>query len=440
MEQKLKIAGQFDIEGTVSGIAPVGNGLINDTYSVTTAETNTPDYILQRINHHIFKDVELLQRNIQRVTDHIRAKLEASDESDIDRKALKLVPAKDGKLYHFDGENYWRMTVMIPRSVTHETMTPTLAEQTGMAFGNFQSQLSDLPEGALGETIPNFHNIEFRVEGFKESIARDSAGRLKDVQKLVEEILERAEVMCKAQQLYRAGRLPKRVTHCDTKVNNLLFDEQGKPLCVIDLDTTMPGFVLSDFGDFIRTGANTGAEDDPDLDNVSVNMDIFRAFSKGYIRSAGSFLTPTERELLPFGAKMLTYMQTVRFLTDYLDGDTYYKIKFPEHMPSSNCCRASKPTNKRCPITSHPCDNICLSPAKPILMVRFLAGIQFQKHRKGRPFGRPFSFRLTFTFLYSLYTPGRKNHPPLPRWMITESLSARSTVRRLSSPRFPGRD
>ena len=331
MEQKLKIAGQFDIEGTVSGIAPVGNGLINDTYSVTTAETNTPDYILQRINHHIFKDVELLQRNIQRVTDHIRAKLEASGKSDIDRKALKLVPAKDGKLYHFDGENYWRMTVMIPRSVTHETMTPALAEQTGMAFGNFQSQLSDLPEGALGETIPNFHNIEFRVEGFKESIARDSAGRLKDVQKLVEEILERAEVMCKAQQLYRAGRLPKRVTHCDTKVNNLLFDEQGKPLCVIDLDTTMPGFVLSDFGDFIRTGANTGAEDDPDLDNVSVNMDIFRAFAKGYVESTASFLTPVERENLPYGAQLLTYMQTVRFLADYLDGDNYYKINHPEH-------------------------------------------------------------------------------------------------------------
>ena len=331
MEQKLKIVGQFDIEGTVSGIAPVGNGLINDTYSVTTAETNTPDYILQRINHHIFKDVELLQRNIQRVTDHIRAKLEASGESDIDRKALKLIPAKDGKLYHFDGENYWRMTVMIPRSVTHETMTPDLAEQTGMAFGNFQSQLSDLPEGALGETIPNFHNIEFRVEGFKESIEKDSAGRLKDVRGLVDELLVRAEVMCKAQQLYREGKLSKRVTHCDTKVNNLLFDEQGKPLCVIDLDTTMPGFVLSDFGDFIRTGANTGAEDDANLDNVSVNMDICRAFSKGYIRSAGSFLTPTERELLPFGAKMLTYMQTVRFLTDYLDGDTYYKIKFPEH-------------------------------------------------------------------------------------------------------------
>ena len=331
MEQKLKIAGQFDIEGTVSGIAPVGNGLINDTYSVTTAETNTPDYILQRINHHIFKDVELLQRNIQRVTDHIRAKLEASGESDIDRKALKLVPAKDGKLYHFDGENYWRMTVMIPRSVTHETMTPALAEQTGMAFGNFQSQLSDLPEGALGETIPNFHNIEFRLEGFREVAARDPQGRLAGVRWMVDELLARADRMCLAQRLFRAGELPKRVTHCDTKVNNILFDEQDRPLCVIDLDTTMPGFVLSDFGDFIRTAANTGAEDDPDLDKVDVDMDIFRAFAKGYVESTASFLTPVERENLPYGAQLLTYMQTVRFLADYLDGDNYYKINHPEH-------------------------------------------------------------------------------------------------------------
>ena len=215
---------------------------------------------------------------------------------------------------------------------------------------------------------------------------------------------------------------------------------------MIDLDTTMPGFVLSDFGDFIRTGANTGAEDDPDLDNVSVNMDIFRAFSKGYIRSAGSFLTPTERELLPFGAKMLTYMQTVRFLTDYLDGDTYYKIKFPEHNLQRSYAQfkllQSIEAHEQRDVRLHriPVITSAYPPAKPILMVRFLAGIQFQKHRKGRPFGRPFSFRLTFTFLYSLYTPGRKNHPPLPRWMITESLSARSTVRRLSSPRFPGRD
>ncbi len=331
MEQLLQPVKQFAIKGTPSGVILVGNGLINDTYGITTTEADAPDYILQRINHHIFRDVELLQRNILRVTDHIRAKLEASGERDIDRKVLKLVPARDGKLYHFDGENYWRMTVMISRSVTYETITPDLAELTGMAFSNFQSQLSDLPEGALGETIPNFHNIEFRIEGFKESVTRNSVGRLDGVRWLVDELFGRAEAMSMAQRLYREGKLPKRVTHCDTKVNNLLFDEQGNPLCVIDLDTTMPGFVLSDFGDFIRSGANTGAEDDPNLDNVSVDMDIFRAFAKGYIRGARNFLTPTERELLPFGAKMLTYMQTLRFLTDYLDEDTYYKIEFPTH-------------------------------------------------------------------------------------------------------------
>ena len=333
MEQKLKIVEQFDIVGTVTGISPIGNGLINDTYQVPTASPDTPDYILQRINHHIFKDVDLLQRNIQLVTDHIREKLAAAGEEDIERKVLRLIPARDGKLYYHNAEDdsYWRVTVLIPRSVTYETMTPRLAELTGVAFGNFQSQLSDISEGTLGETIPDFHNIEFRIEGLKESIQKDSVGRLNEVQGVVEELLSRADNMCKAQQLYRKGELPKRVTHCDTKVNNLLFDEEDRPLCVIDLDTTMPGFVLSDFGDFIRTGANTGAEDDPDLDKVSVNMDIFRAFSKGYIQSAGGFLTPIERELLPYGAKMLTYMQTVRFLTDYLDGDTYYKIKFPKH-------------------------------------------------------------------------------------------------------------
>ena len=308
MEQKLKIVEQFDIVGTVTGISPIGNGLINDTYQVPTASPDTPDYILQRINHHIFQGVDLLHRNSQLVTDHIREKLAAAGEEDIERKVLRLIPARDGKLYYHNAEDdsYWRVTVLIPRSVTYETMTPRLAELTGVAFGNFQSQLSDISEGTLGETIPDFHNIEFRIEGLKESIQKDSAGRLNEVQGLVEELLSRADNMCKAQQLYRKGELPKRVNHCDTQVNNLLFDEEDRPLCVIDLD-------------------------DPDLDKVSVNMDIFRAFSKGYIQSAGGFLTPIERELLPYGAKMLTYMQTVRFLTDYLDGDTYYKIKFPKH-------------------------------------------------------------------------------------------------------------
>lgn len=331
MEKKIEIVGHFETQGKAESIEPVGNGWINDTYRVRMAGADSPSYILQRINHNVFRDVALMQRNILRITEHIRRKLAEVGENDLERKVLRVIPTREGELYYFDGENYWRMMSYIARSVTHETMTPQLARLTGETFGRFQSMLSDLPEGALGETIPDFHNIEFRLEQFREAIRDDRAGRLAGVRDLVEQLLQRAPSMCRAQELYRQGVLPKRVTHCDTKVNNVLFDEDGTPLCVIDLDTTMPGFVLSDFGDFIRTGANTGAEDDPILENVGVDMGIFRAFSEGYIRSASKFLTPVERENLPFGAKMLTYMQTIRFLTDYLNGDTYYKIKFPEH-------------------------------------------------------------------------------------------------------------
>ncbi len=331
MKDLLPITSHFALSGTPTQIAPVGNGLINDTYRVECGEQS---YILQRINHHIFKDVELLQHNIQTVTDHIRTKLAAEGYSPEEsaRRTLTLTPTTAGALYHFDGESYWRMMGYIVGSRTHESMSSDLlAERTGEAFGQFQQQLSDLPEGALGETIPDFHNLEFRLEGLRAVIAADPVGRVAEVQELIDELLKRADELCLAQRLYREGKLPKRVTHCDTKINNLLFDEQDNPLCVIDLDTTMPGFVLSDVGDFIRTGANRGAEDDTDLDRVEVNIPIFKAFIKGYLSTAGAFLTPTERELLPYGGKMLTYMQTVRFLADYLAGDTYYKIQHPSH-------------------------------------------------------------------------------------------------------------
>ena len=258
--------------------------------------------------------------------------LDEKGETDIDRKVLTFLPTKDGKKYYFDGDSYWRVCLFIPRSKSYEEVTPELSYEAGKAFGDFQTMLSDIPEGTLGETIPDFHNMEFRLRQFHEAVAANPAGRLEEVKDLVEEIEKRAEAMCIQERLYREGQLKKRTNHCDTKVNNMMFDaDSDKVLCVIDLDTVMPGFVLSDIGDFIRTGANTGAEDDENLDNVNVNMEIFKAYTRGYMEKAKAFLTPTEIKLLPYGGRLLTYMQTVRFLTDYINGDTYYKIHSPKH-------------------------------------------------------------------------------------------------------------
>jgi Ser/Thr protein kinase RdoA (MazF antagonist) len=327
----LQILSCFDLDENAVEATPFGNGHINDTLKVTTS-SGKEKYILQRINHHIFTNVDMLQNNIHMVTSHIRKKLEERNETDIDRKVLTFLPAKDGKYYHYDGENYWRVSLMIPGSKSLEEVSPELSYEAGKAFGDFQSMLADIPEGVLGETIPNFHNMEFRLQQFHDALEANAAGRLEKVKDLIEEIKKRARAMCIQEELYREGKLKKRINHCDTKVNNILFDNNsGKVLCVIDLDTVMPGYVLSDIGDFIRTGANTGAEDDPNLNCVNVNMDIFKAYTRGYMETAKTFLTPLEISLLPFGGRLLTYMQTVRFLTDYINGDTYYKIHHPEH-------------------------------------------------------------------------------------------------------------
>jgi len=328
--QLLHILNQFQIDEDVVAAEPFGNGHINDTLKVTNSKGEIK-YILQRINHHIFTNVDMLQNNIYTVTTHIREKLVQKGETDIDRKVLTFLPAKDNKYYHFDGESYWRVCLFIPRSKSYEEVTPELSYEAGKAFGDFQTMLSDLPEGALGETIPNFHNMEFRLQQFNDAVKADAAGRLDEVKELVDEIEKRAKAMCIQEDLYREGKLKKRTNHCDTKVNNIMFDEDGKVLCVIDLDTVMPGFVLSDIGDFIRTGANTGAEDDENLDNVEVNLPIFKAYTRGYMETAKAFLSPEEIKLLPYGGRLLTYMQTVRFLTDYINGDTYYKIHSPKH-------------------------------------------------------------------------------------------------------------
>ncbi len=330
MENLEQIVAQFNINGEVEEIKPLGNGLINTTYKVKTAADNTPDYVLQHINNAIFPDVEMLMNNIIAVTSHIRKKLEAANTTDINRKVLTFIPAKDGKYFYFDGEKYWRIMEFIPDAVTKSAVTPESSYEVGRTFGNFQATLADIPV-QLGETIKDFHNMEFRLQQLHEAVAEDKAGRVAEVKDLLDELEKRADEMCKAERLHREGKLPKRVCHCDTKVDNMMFDKDGNVLCVIDLDTVMPNFVFSDFGDFLRSAANTSVEDEKDLSKVNFNMDIFKAFSRGYIESAGVFLTPVEVENLPYAAKLFPYMQAVRFLTDYINGDTYYKIAYPEH-------------------------------------------------------------------------------------------------------------
>ena len=299
-----KVVSHFDINGRAVDIKPLGNGLINDTYLVAT-EGDAPDYVLQRINHAIFTDVDTLMTNILAVTSHIRVKLTTAGETDIDRKVLTFVPLRGEEKYYFhDGENYWRMMVFIPGSHTFEAVNPASSRNAGRAF---------------------------RLRQLREAVAADPVGRVAEVRPILDELEKRAREMTKAERLHREGKLPKRICHCDTKVNNMMFDEEGNILCVIDLDTVMPSFIFSDYGDFLRTGANPLAEDDPDIDRVEFDMDIFRAFTEGYLSSAGGFLTPVEVEHLPYAAALFPYMQAVRFLTDYINGDTYYKIKYPGH-------------------------------------------------------------------------------------------------------------
>lgn len=328
--RKDEILRRFGIEADAGRIEPVGNGHINDTFKAVDLLTGRP-YILQRINHNVFRDVDLLQRNIEKVTAHIRAKLESRGESDIDRKVVTLLRTTDSdRTYVKDGDSYWRVMVMIEGAETRESVTPENARHAGVAFGRFQEMLSDI-DGGIGESIPDFHNMELRLRQLDEAMAADVAGRLKGVLPLVGELEKRAERATLAERLYREGRLPKRICHCDTKISNMLFDRNGEVLCVIDLDTVMPSFVFSDFGDFLRTAANKGDEDDRNLDRVEFDLDIYRAFREGYLESASGFLTDVEISNLPYAAERFAYMQTVRFLTDYLSGDTYYRTAYADH-------------------------------------------------------------------------------------------------------------
>ena len=321
MEKLNDIVSKFEITGKVTDVKPMGEGLINDTYKVFVEGCDKPKYVLQRINNAIFQDVDMLMDNINKVTEHIRKK---------GRNSLQFLKTNDGKSYFLDGEKYWRVMFFVPDSITYQAVTPDYSYIAGKSFGEFESLLADLKE-PLGEIIPDFHNIEFRLKQLRDAVAEDRVGRVKEVQYYLDEIFKREDKMTVGERLFREGKLPKRVCHCDTKVNNMLFDKEGNVLCIIDLDTVMPSFVFSDYGDFLRTAANTGSEDDPNLDNIDFNMEIFKAFTKGYLEGTKDFLLPIEKENLPYAALLFPYMQTVRFLADYINGDTYYKIKYPEH-------------------------------------------------------------------------------------------------------------
>lgn len=325
----LNIAHNFDIEGEISNIEALGEGFINDTYIVTT-EGDTPNYILQRKNHNIFPDVPAMMDNIGRVTRHLKAKVNSAG-GDAQRKVLTVIPTKQGELYHKYDEEFWAMSLFIEESITHNKATsPRLAYMGGKAIGRFQSLLADFNE-PLAEVIKGFHNIRWRFEQWDSTLAEDRVGRAKEVATEIEWIESRRETMLSFWQMVKEGKLPLRVTHNDTKLSNILFDKSDEVLCVIDLDTVMLSTSLNDFGDAIRSYTNRGAEDDTNLENVGMDIELFRAYTEGYLSERKSTLTQLEREWLAFAALYITFEQVLRFLMDYIDGDRYYKIAYPSH-------------------------------------------------------------------------------------------------------------
>jgi Ser/Thr protein kinase RdoA (MazF antagonist) len=323
----------FAAEGTFFKGEPYGSGHIHDTFRIDTIEKDKDDYILQRLNNKIFKDIPGLQHNIERVTVHLRKKLSDKPGSDIKRECLTLIPSKEGRTWITDKDgNFWRMYIFISNHHSYNYVdSPDKAFEGGKAIGRFQAMLSDMPGYPLAETIPGFHNIEKRLDMFTGKIGENPAGRVETVKKEIEQVLQRADEMKIILRLGKEGKIPLRITHNDTKFNNILLDENDKALCVIDLDTVMSGYVHYDFGDAIRTAANTASEDENDLTKVKMNIDLFRAYSEGYLSETVETLNDIEKEYLAFAPRLITYTIAVRFLTDYIDGDNYFKINHPLH-------------------------------------------------------------------------------------------------------------
>ena len=313
---------RFRLDGQVIGCIPYGGGHINRTYLLVTARPHL--YILQWINGQVFKNLDGLMGNVIAVTAHLHSK------TDDPRRALTLVPTLDGQAYHTAADGVWRVYEYILNSVCLEAAeTAEDLRQSGVAFGMFQNQLADFPAETLTETIPRFHDTPDRFRQLHEAIAENRAGRLDSVRSEVERYLMREEEAGTLMAMCRSGELPLRVTHNDTKLTNVMLDaETREPLCVIDLDTVMPGLSANDFGDAIRFGASTAAEDEKDLSKVEMSLEMYEAFASGFLSACGDRLTAREIDVLPLGAKLMTLECGVRFLTDYLNGDVYFAVHY----------------------------------------------------------------------------------------------------------------
>jgi Ser/Thr protein kinase RdoA (MazF antagonist) len=333
MSDLFSIISQFSISGTISDIVPIGSGHIHETYRVITDTAEQEDYVLQRLNTNVFRDPEAVMQNLRLVTSHIRMKLTASGVTDTRQFVLTPVALREGRLMFTDKERkVWRCFLYIR---DHRTYDRAIGEEQvyegGMAYGRFLQYLSDLPAKNIKDTIPGFHDLDLRLNQFEEARIRGLGERIAETQPEIALLRERKEEMRTILLLGKAGSIPLRIVHHDTKINNVLFGDDGRALCVIDLDTVMPGYVHDDFGDSIRTFTNTGEEDDADLRRVSMNIRYFEAFTRGFLEVTRTMLNQTEKDHLALAVRVMTYMQVLRFLADYLNGDTYYRIHHPGH-------------------------------------------------------------------------------------------------------------
>ena len=330
----MQISGQFSVSGDCLEVKPFGNGHINDTYAVTCAsEGGVRRYILQKLNSRVFPHPTALMNNFAAVTAYLRPIIK-KEGGDPDRECLKVIPTVQGAAYYVDGEGeVWRMTQLIENTDAYLVAeNSAMFEDAGRAFGLFIKRLEGFDAASLIEVIPDFHNTVKRYENLEKAVAADKAGRVSGVKDLIDFARARKDKTSVIVSALKEGRIPLRVTHNDTKLNNVLIDTATqKAICVIDLDTVMPGSLLYDFGDAIRVGCSTAEEDEKDLSKVNFDRENFVAFTRGFMRGLGDNLTINEEKLLPTGAILMTFECGMRFLTDYLEGDVYFKTAYPEH-------------------------------------------------------------------------------------------------------------